>query len=182
MGNAATADEVAQETWKAVLRSLHGFQGRSTLRTWIHRVCVNVALARAGEDLRSPLLDGGGVDPQAFDDCGAGHEPPEPSIDETPESLLLRRELVESIRRAVESLPVTQRAVIVLRDVEGFAAEEACQILGLTEVNQRVLLHRARQRVRRSCQHLHRTRPPSGRCGLPGGVEAQKVGRVRSAA
>lgn len=179
MGNAATADEVAQETWKAVLRSLHGFQGRSSLRTWIHRVCVNVALARAGEDLRSPMLDEGEVDPQAFDDRGGWRETPERSIDETPESLLLRREVVEAIRRAVESLPVTQRAVIVLRDVEGFTAEETCEILGLTGVNQRVLLHRARQRVRRSCQHLHRTRPPAE---LPAGGEAQSAGRVRSAA
>jgi RNA polymerase sigma-70 factor, ECF subfamily len=179
VGNAATADEVAQETWKAVLRSLRGFQGRSTLRTWIHRVCVNVALARAGEDLRWPLLDAGVVDAQAFDDRGGWREPPEPWIDETPESLLLRRELAESIRRAVESLPATQRAVIVLRDVEGLTAGEACEILGLTEGNQRVLLHRARQRVRRSCQHFHRTQSAAAR---PASGEAQEPGRVRSAA
>ena len=159
VGNAASADEVAQETWKAVLQALPGFGGRSTFRTWVHRVCVNLALNRAGTDLRSPLLDGDGRDLETLEDCGGSHAPPGPWVEETPESLLLRRELMETLRRAVDALPTGQRAVIVLRDVDGFTADEACEILGLTQVNQRVLLHRARQGVRRRCQHLHRAKP-----------------------
>jgi len=159
VGNDATADEVAQETWKAVLRSLHGFGGRSTLRTWIHRVCVNVALARAGVDLRAPLLDTPLTDADEFDDAGSWRDPPAPWSDETPESMLLKREVVDSIRRAVEALPPGQRAVIMLRDFEGFTAAEACEVLGLTGANQRVLLHRARRRIRSSCHHLYRTVP-----------------------
>jgi len=157
VGNDATADEVAQETWKAVLRALPGFGGRSSVRTWVHRVCVNLALTRAGSDHRAPVFEAPAIEADdAFDDTGCWREPPPPWSDETPETLLLRREVVDSIRRAVDALPVGQRAVIVLRDFEGFTAEEACEILGLTEANQRVLLHRARRRVRSGCQHLVR--------------------------
>ena len=155
-GSRATAEEVIQETWVSVLRSLWTFEGRSSLRTWISRVCVHTALARVRQEDRSPVAGGPDIDPARFDDRGAWVDPPARWSEETPETLAARREVLDCIRRAVVGLPVRQRAVITLRDVQGFSSDEACEILGVTEVHQRVLLHRARTRVRSECEQFYR--------------------------
>ncbi|HSP20281.1 MAG TPA: sigma-70 family RNA polymerase sigma factor [Myxococcaceae bacterium] len=155
-GSGATAEEVVQETWVSVLRSLHTFEMRSSLRTWVYRVCAHVAFGRARRDGRSRAPEVPAEDPDRFDARGAWRHSPARWPDETPEALLARRQAVECIQQALVTLPVRQRAVITLRDVQGFSSEEACEILGVTEVHQRLLLHRARTRVRAACEEFYR--------------------------
>ena len=155
-GNVATAEEVVRETWGSVLKSLETFEGRSSLRTWVYRVCAHLALGRARQDVRSPVPAGAAVDPRRFDAHGAWRDPPGRWPEETPEALVARRGLTGCIRRAVATLPGHQRAVITLRDVQGFSPDEVCEILGMTEVHQRLLLHRARTGVRSACEELYR--------------------------
>ena len=154
----AVADEVVQETWLAVVRGIDGFEGRSSLKTWIHRILVNAARTRAEREARTVPLsavaaDGPAVHATRFLD--ERHErwprhwatPPE-RWNEIPEERLLGRETLERVRIAIRRLPPAQQQVIVLRDVEGWPPEEVCELLDLTEANQRVLLHRARSKVR----------------------------------
>jgi RNA polymerase sigma-70 factor (ECF subfamily) len=155
----AVAEEVVQETWVRVLGALDRFEGRSSLKTWVFRILVNTAKTRAQREGRSipfsSLHDPGripeaAVDPERFlpdDDPhhpGGWASPPR----ELPEDRLLAAETREVIAAAIEALPATQRAVISLRDVEGWSSDEVRNALDLSEVNQRVLLHRARARVR----------------------------------
>jgi RNA polymerase sigma-70 factor (ECF subfamily) len=135
LADRGTAEEVAQDAWLGVLRGLPRFRGRSSLKTWIFRILVNRAKSRRARDGRSRLL-------HAANDDGV------PS----PERSLLARELRKRLLQAVESLGPAQRAVITLRDLEGCSAAEARGILGLSEANQRVLLHRARSAVRRALE------------------------------
>ena len=114
-GNAATADEVVQETWAAVLRSLGTFEGRSSFRTWTLRICTHVALARLRHDERSPVPVGPAVDPERFDEHGAWRDPPSPWKEETPEAIVARREVMDCIWRAVVALPVRQRVAMVFQ-------------------------------------------------------------------
>jgi RNA polymerase sigma-70 factor (ECF subfamily) len=165
VGNRAVAEEVVQDAWVGVLRQLDRFEGRSSLRTWVLRIVANRAKTRAVRERRTlPFsafdgLDepaGPAVEPERFLPAGerwAGHwaSPPR-SWHEVPEERLLSRETRAEVDRAVELLPPAQRAVITLRDVEGMTAAEACELLGLTEGNQRVLLHRARSKVRRALE------------------------------
>ena len=152
----ATAAEVVQETWLAVVASVDGFEGRSSLRTWVYRILVNAAKRRAAQEQRAVpwaslrLTDEPTVDPdvvQGADEPYPGHwrSFPEP----WPEQATLSREVLRVIRAAVERLPAQQRAVITLRDIEGCTGPETCELLDLSEGNQRVLLHRARAAVRR---------------------------------
>jgi RNA polymerase sigma-70 factor (ECF subfamily) len=97
-----------------------------------------------------------GLDLGSFDELGAWSQPPARWLDETPEALAARREVLACIERVVVALPVRQRAVITLRDVQGFSAEDASEILGISDVHQRVLLHRARTRVRAACDQYYR--------------------------
>jgi RNA polymerase sigma-70 factor (ECF subfamily) len=155
----ASAEEVAQETWVGVLKGLDRFEGRSSLRTWIFRILTNIAKTRAQRDGRtlpfSALQDPGRVPEAAVDaDRFLGPEHPrwpghwaiKPQA--WPEDALVAAETRERIAEAIEALPASQRAVITLRDVEGWDSAEVCNALGLTETNQRVLLHRARSKVR----------------------------------
>jgi RNA polymerase sigma-70 factor (ECF subfamily) len=149
----AAADDVVQETWLGVIRGLSEFQGRSSLRTWIFTILVNRARTRGARDARSiPFSaldhdDGPTVDPGAF--AADGHWSSAPSrLDGDPESRLLSAELRRHLLRAVDELGPAQRAVITLRDLVGASAEEVCELLELSEGNQRVLLHRARSHVR----------------------------------
>jgi RNA polymerase sigma-70 factor (ECF subfamily) len=155
-GSSASAEDVVQETWVSVLRSLVTFEGRSSLRTWVHRVCAHLALARMREEDRAPLLPEALVDPTRFDAHGAWRDPPVPWTEETPEALAARREVMECIERTIKMLSPRQRAVITLRDIDGFSSQEACEILGVTEIHQRVLLHRARTHVRWECERFYR--------------------------
>ncbi|MGH3003841.1 MAG: RNA polymerase sigma factor [Gaiellaceae bacterium] len=159
----AVAEEVVQETWLRVLGALDRFEGRSSLKTWVFRILVNTAKTRAQREGRvlpfSALNDPGRVPEAALgtdrfrpeDDerfPGAWTAPPH----ELPEDRLLAAETRQMVGGAIAALPATQAAVISLRDVEGWSSEEVCNALGLTEVNQRVLLHRARAKVRRALE------------------------------
>ena len=162
----AAAEEVAQETWLGVLKGLDRFEGRSSLRTWIFRILTNIAKTRAQRDGRtlpfSALQDPGRV-PEAAVDADRfldsehprwpGHWASKPqSWDTIPEERLLGRETRAVIEEAIEALPANQRAVISLRDIEGWSSEEVRNTLDLSETNQRVLLHRARSKVRRALE------------------------------
>ncbi len=152
------AEEVVQEAWLGVLRGLAAFEGRSSLRTWIFQIVVNCAKTRGRREVRSlPMSwfpeaserEGPSVPPDRFRadaDRWAGHwaEPPEPWPDARVES----NEMLALVREAVEQLPEAQRTVVTLRDVHGWESAEVCDLLGISEVNQRVLLHRARSKVR----------------------------------
>jgi RNA polymerase sigma-70 factor, ECF subfamily len=165
VGNRAVAEEVAQDAWVGVLAQLDRFEGRSSLRTWVLRIVANRARTRAVRERRTlPFSSLAGleepgppaVEPERFLPAGhrwAGHwaSPPR-SWGDLPEERLLSAEIRAEVERAVELLPPAQRAVITLRDVEQMTAAETCQLLELTEGNQRVLLHRARSRVRRALE------------------------------
>lgn len=168
VGSHAVAEEVAQDTWLAVIRSISGFEGRSSLKTWIFTILVNQARKRGAREQRtipmSSLGPGGGddapaVDPDRFVPDGrrwAGHwvEPPVPWSD-VPAERLIGNETVAVAAGAINELPERQREVVTLRDVEGWTAQEVCRLLDLSEGNQRVLLHRARSRVRTTLEkHL----------------------------
>lgn len=161
----AVAEEVVQDTWIGVLGSLPRFEGRSSLRTWIFRILANQARTRARREARSvpfsslagPGEDGPTVDPDRF--LGADHpafpghwaSPPR-SWDGMPEQELLAGETRERVQDAIDMLPASQRAVISLRDVEGWSSPEVCDLLDISEGNQRVLLHRARAKVREALE------------------------------
>lgn len=172
----AVAEEVVQETWLSVLEGVGRFEGRSSFKTWLFRILTNRAKTRgqresryapfpsrpgAGEDGEEPA-----VEPDRFVKTGAliDHwvSPPGTWDEETPERLLLSKEGRLQIDKAIETLPLTQRQVITLRDIEGLPSQEVCNILEVTETNQRVLLHRARSRVRRHLeQYLDDTKAPT---------------------
>jgi len=155
----AIAEEVVQETWLRVLGALDRFEGRSSLKTWVFRILANTAKTRAQREGRvipfSSLQDPARV-PEASVDAdrflpddhehhpGAWSSPPR----DLPEERLLASETRARIARAIDGLPASQRAVIMLRDVQGWSSDEVCNALDITEVNQRVLLHRARAKVR----------------------------------
>jgi RNA polymerase sigma-70 factor, ECF subfamily len=149
----AAADDVVQETWLAVIRGLDRFEGRSSLSTWIFRILVNRARTRASRDARSvpfSALDtdeGPTVDPESFGADGRWCSAP-PRLGSDPEASLLSAELRQHLLEAVEQLAPAQRVVITLRDLVGMDAEEVCSLLEISDGNQRVLLHRARARVR----------------------------------
>jgi RNA polymerase sigma-70 factor (ECF subfamily) len=149
----AAADDVVQETWLGVLRGLQAFEGRSSLRTWIFKILVNTARTRASRDARSLPFSALGsdsqpaVEPTAFGADGRWSSAPA-RLEGDPETGLLSRELREHLLEAVERLSPDQRAVITLRDLVGLPAGEVCDLLDVSDGNQRVLLHRARARVR----------------------------------
>jgi RNA polymerase sigma-70 factor (ECF subfamily) len=152
-------EDVVQETWLGVLRGLSAFAGRSSLRTWIFSILLNQARTRARRDARSlPFSaletdDGPTVDPAAFGADGRWASAPA-RLDGDPETGLLSGELRAELLHAVEALSEEQRAVITLRDLVGCSAPEVCELLDITDGNQRVLLHRARTRVRHALAPL----------------------------
>ena len=157
----ASAEEVVQDTWLAVIRGIDGFEGRSALRTWVYRILVNTAKTRgvreqrtlpwsslAGED-EGPVLD-----PALFQSASEGNPggwraapaawPTETAV----EGSVLAGEVRRELRAALDQLPERQRVVLTLRDVLGHTSEEVCQLLEISQANQRVLLHRARTAAR----------------------------------
>ncbi|PWK87004.1 RNA polymerase sigma-70 factor (ECF subfamily) [Lentzea atacamensis] len=147
----ASAEEVVQDTWLAVIRGIDGFRGTASLRTWVYRILVNTAKKRGVKEKRtvpwtSVDPDGGPtVDPSRFrgaDEGFPGH------WREFPEPWVLDGELRQVVGRALDDLPERQRVVVVLRDVEGRTSEEVCAMLEISPANQRVLLHRGRAAVR----------------------------------
>jgi RNA polymerase sigma-70 factor (ECF subfamily) len=164
VSTSASAEEVVQETWLGVLNGLARFEGRSSLRTWIFRILTNIAKTRGQRDARavpfSALGEAGeeepSVEPDRFASPGerwAGHWRSYPERwDLLPAERLLSAETLARVRDAIGSLPPAQAEVITLRDVEGWSSEEVCSALDLSETNQRVLLHRARSKVRRALE------------------------------
>lgn len=165
----AVAEELAQETWLAVLQGLKNFQGRSSLKTWIFTILTNKAKTRSQRDKRTvsmtdleeslALHSQTTVDPERFNSRGVegviNHwvwRTRPASWAGVPEETLLSQEVTNLIRRTIETLPENQRTVITLRDVHELPAAEVCNVLGVSESNQRVLLHRARSRVRQAVE------------------------------
>jgi RNA polymerase sigma-70 factor (ECF subfamily) len=164
----SVAEEVVQEAWVGVLKGIGRFEGRSSLKTWLFRIVANTAKTRGMREARSMPFSALGddtegepaVDPDRFFGAGdrfPGHwsAPPE-SWAGGPEGRLLAQEALEVIEREIEQLPPAQRAVITMRDVQGFTSAEVCNALDLTETNQRVLLHRARSKVRQALEEYMR--------------------------
>jgi RNA polymerase sigma-70 factor, ECF subfamily len=146
-GDPTKAEDVVQDTWVAVIRGVARFEGRSSLQTWLFQICAN--RARSLRDRERRMVPAGTeptVGSTRFGVNGQWTIPPEPwpEVDDR----LLADALGPAIRTAIEALPDLQRQVVTLRDVEGLTAKEVCEMLGLTEANQRVLLHRGRARVR----------------------------------
>jgi RNA polymerase sigma-70 factor (ECF subfamily) len=160
----AVAEEVVQETWLGVLRGLDRFEGRSAFRTWLFRILVNQAKTKGVREHRSvPFAsvgagpgedgdDGPTVDPTRFLPEGAWASPPRRWEDQ-PEAALQSREARRIVEEAIAALPERQRIVITLRDLEGLSSDEVRNALSLTETNQRVLLHRARAKVRQALEN-----------------------------
>lgn len=153
--SAAVAEEVVQETWLGALRGIDGFQGRSSLRTWLLAILVNRARSAAAREARTvpvptedfvPAVEG-----SRFDVSGAWKSAPEQWTEEVEDRIgaaALRGELLS----ALAEMPSRQRAVLMLRDVDGLRSDEVCDVLGLTAANERVLLHRGRSRLRRALE------------------------------
>jgi RNA polymerase sigma-70 factor (ECF subfamily) len=159
----AVAEEVVQEAWLVVLRDLSRFERRSSLRTWVLGIVVNIARSRARSERRSIPVSLGdvehAVDQARFEPSDAPRWPDHWAVPPvpwpTPEDALLAGEVRRVIFEAVADLPSAQQEVLVLRDLEGASAEETCNVLGLSDTNQRVLLHRARSRVRSALERYY---------------------------
>jgi RNA polymerase sigma-70 factor, ECF subfamily len=157
----AVAEEVVQEAWLGILKGLDRFEGRSSLRTWMYRIVTNVAKTRGQRDRRSIPFSalegadaGSGIDPEWFQSVAerapGGWRTLPDDWAAIPEERLAAHETLQQIGRAIEALPPMQAEVLRLRDVLGWSSEEVRNALDLSETNQRVLLHRARSRVRRA--------------------------------
>jgi RNA polymerase sigma-70 factor (ECF subfamily) len=160
------AEEVVQETWLTCLRSLDKFEGRSSLKTWIFGIAMNVARSRRrnearilpfasfwqrdDSDRRRPT-----VDPSRFGRDGLWASRPD-SWSSLPESTVLSNETLQRVKEAIDALPAKQRDVITLRDVAGLSADEVCGLLSISAENQRVRLHRARASVRKMLEEYLR--------------------------
>jgi RNA polymerase sigma-70 factor (ECF subfamily) len=186
VGSRTVAEDVAQDAWVGVLRGIDRFEGRSSLRTWIYRILVNTAKTRGVRESRSVPFTalsgseerGPSVDPDRFlpaDDPALPHRWASlpRSWEDVPEAALLGRETRQVIDTAIDGLPPAQRSVIQLRDIEGFSAREVSDLLELSDVNERVLLHRARSKVRQALEDYLSARADlqgAGRAGhrLPG--------------
>ena len=165
----AVAEEVVQETWVAVLEGLHRFEGRSSLKTWIFRILANRAKTRALREGRTiPFssladmqddADEPAVELDRFlpsDEAWAGGWVTAPvRWEESPEERLLSQETRSRIQQAIDDLSPNQREIITLRDIEGWSSEETRNFLGVSEGNQRVLLHRARAKVRSALEKYY---------------------------
>ncbi len=174
-GSRAVAEEVVQETWLGVLHGLDRFEGRSSLKTWIFKILTNIAATRAARERRSVPFsalavreaeDGEpSVDMDRFfppdHDRWPGHWALGPTRWEPPEARLLGGEVREFMLREIHRLPPAQRTVIALRDIEGWSAEDVCDALEVSEGNQRVLLHRARSKVRAALEEYFEAVEPT---------------------
>lgn len=161
----AAVDEVVQDTWLGVIEGIDRFEQRSSVKTWIFHIMMNKAKTRGIRDKRTvpfatmdddgfgPTIDPGRFFPADHDDFPGHWASPPRAWEHLPEARLESLETLEQVRAAIAELPDAHRQVIALRDVEGLASHEVCAVLGLTPANERVMLHRARGRVR---AHLER--------------------------
>ncbi len=171
----SVAEEVVQDTWVGVLRGIDTFEPRASLKTWMFRILVNRAKTSVQREVRSipfsatwdALSEPGepALDPDRFLASDSAHAPagwwasPPRDWGASPEDALLAAETRGYLNRAIAGLPPTQQEVITLRDIEGLAASEVCNILGISEINQRVLLHRARAKVRQALERYFAQEP-----------------------
>lgn len=158
------AEDVVQDTWESVIDNIDRFEGRSSLKSWIYRILLNNIRSRARREARmipfaSAGYENGPAEPSVdharlvHPDLGAGYWPSPPTRwDTLPEERLLSKELRSVVITAITTLPLAQREVCTLRDIDGWTAEEVCEALGISSVNQRVLLHRGRAFVRRAIE------------------------------
>jgi RNA polymerase sigma-70 factor (ECF subfamily) len=155
----AVAEEIVQDTWMAIVTGIHRFEGRSALRTWMFSILTNQAKTHSARERRAqPIssvaasdVEEPAVDPDRFqkdDEAWPGHWAIPPRPWQKPERRLLSLEAREQLKEALAQLPERQQLVVVLRDIEGLAGHEVCDLLELSEENQRVLLHRGRSRLR----------------------------------
>ena len=149
----AVAEEVVQDTWMAVVRGLSQFEGRSSIKTWLVSIAVNRARSTGARESRALTLSTSetAVDPSRFDTSGHWITPPQHFVDDTEDRVIVGM-LSESISSSLGNLPESQRQVVTLRDVEGLNSKEVCQLLEISEGNQRVLLHRGRSRLRQDLE------------------------------
>lgn len=167
VGSREVAEDVVQEAWIALLKGIDGFEGRSSLRSWLFTVLINIAKKRGLRDRRDTEVQiaaytGGTVNPARFCDRGeqwSGHwrdgEEPSP-FPESPEGSLLGAELMDVTRRELDRLPERQRLVVTLRDVLDLDSAEVSRLLDITMANQRVLLHRGRAAIRQALEDYMR--------------------------
>ena len=159
--SAASAEDVVQDTWIAVLRGLKDFERRSSLKTWILRILVNRARSSGEREHRSlpvDLTDERAVAASRFDERGVWCDPPIP-FTESVDDRLANQPLLTLVRQAIARLPEPHQAVVTLRDVEGFSTAEVAELLELSEANVRVILHRGRSRVRADVEANWEVRP-----------------------
>ena len=157
--NEAVAEEVAQDTWIGVVRGVDRFEGRSSFKTWLFRILVNRARTAGVREHRHDTFDPTepAVSPDRFDATGAWAEPVTPWESDADDRLVAAT-WGPSLRAALDGLPERQRDVVLLRDVEGLSSEDVCAVLGISEGNQRVLLHRGRSRLRAALESELTTR------------------------
>jgi RNA polymerase sigma-70 factor (ECF subfamily) len=153
VSSTAVAEEVVQDTWLGVLRGIDGFAGRSSFRTWLLRILVNRATSTGMRERRSVAVGDAGpvVDRARFDATGAWMAPPTHWVEDSDDRLLAQG-LSDEIQAALDGLPARQREVVVLRDVDGLSGHEVCEVLEISEANQRVLLHRGRSHLRQALE------------------------------
>lgn len=159
VGSEAVAEEIVQDTWMAIVTGIGRFEGRSSIRTWIFSILTNQAKSHSARERRAMPFssisqagaDESSVDPDRFqkdDEAWPGHWATPPRPWQKPERRLMSLEARERLKVALAQLPDRQRVIVGLRDVEGLTAEEVCDLLDLSQENQRVLLHRGRSRLR----------------------------------
>jgi len=153
VSSAAIAEEVVQDTWLGVLRGIDGFAGRSSFKTWLLRILVNRARSTGVYERRSVAVGDADpvVDRSRFDASGAWMSPPVHWIEDSDERMLAQA-LSGHIHKTLDELPPRQREVVMLRDVDGLTSHEVCEVLELSEANQRVLLHRGRSHLRQALE------------------------------
>ncbi len=165
------AEDVVQETFLGVIQGIDRFEGRSSLRTWMFRILVNRARTRGEREGRTRPFssiaaaaedDEPAVDPDRFaaDGRWVGFWSASPSVEHLPEAKVLAVEIGDHLSRAIDGLPPAQRTVLELRDVRGFSSTEVCELLDISEANQRVLLHRARSKARTALERYLATAVP----------------------
>jgi RNA polymerase sigma-70 factor (ECF subfamily) len=153
VSSTAVAEEVVQDTWLGVLRGLDGFAGRSTFKTWLMRILVNRARSTGVREHRSVAVGDAGpaVDRARFDASGAWMSPPQHWIEDSDDRMLAEA-LTGRIQTSLGELPARQREVVMLRDIDGMSGQEVCEVLDISDANQRVLLHRGRSRLRQALE------------------------------
>jgi RNA polymerase sigma-70 factor (ECF subfamily) len=159
VNSAATAEDVAQETWIAVIRGVEKFEGRSSFKTWLLHILVNRARSTGSREHRSTSWDSAWTEEsefaRRFDQRGMWQDPPTPFTDVI-EDGIVNEPIVRSVHAAIGRLPDVQRTVVTLRDVEGLSTTEVATLLDLSEPNVRVILHRGRSRIRSEVENTMR--------------------------